>query len=49
MHNLYSPIYRTVALIKARLIAAADKIAAIQYLREHGFSEVEANSRLKGF
>lgn len=48
MHNLFSPIYRTVAAAKAILIAAADKAAAVQYLIEHGFSVVEANSILKG-
>ena len=46
MHYLASPIYRTVALLKAKLIAAASLADAVQYLKMHGFSEVEAKSHL---
>lgn len=47
MHYLASPIYRAVALIKAKLIAAASWEDAVQYLRLRGFSEVEAKNHLR--
>jgi hypothetical protein len=46
--HMQTTIYRTVAIIKAAMIAAASVADALQYLKEHGFSEVEAKSLLKG-